>query len=56
MWSNSDVVVQLELVRVGTQPHRVHLIDARVGDPGVENVRGDYAALDQVLEVRFEHL
>ena len=41
--SNSDVVVELELVRVGAQPDRVDLVGALVVDPGVDDVLSEDA-------------
>src|SRR5487761_1480646 len=39
-----DVVVEHELPRVGTQPHRVDLVLSLVGDPGVDEIAGKDAA------------
>jgi hypothetical protein len=54
-----DVVVQLELVRVRAQADRVDLVGALVVDPGLDEVLGEHAALEQVVVVgleRVEHL
>ena len=49
--SGSDVVVQVELVRVRSQPHRVELVEPLVLDPGVDDVLGEDASLQQELVV-----
>src|SRR4029453_10268875 len=49
-----DVVVQVELPRVGAEAAGVSLVLALVGEPGVDHVLGEHAALEQELVVGFE--
>src|ERR1022692_3165714 len=46
-----DVVVELELVRVRAEPDGVDLGGALVGDPRLDQVRGEHAAVEQVLVI-----
>src|SRR6266542_6273702 len=48
------VVVESELVGVRTQPQRVDLVLALEGDPGLDDVRGEHATLEQELVVRLK--
>ena len=50
----SDVEVHLELVRVWAEPDLVDLVRALVVDPGVDQVLGEDATLEQVILVGFE--
>ncbi len=55
----SDVVIELELVGVWAQPDRVDLVGALEVDPGLDQVRGEYVALQQEVVIgleRVEHL
>src|SRR5258708_35184742 len=45
------VVVQLELVRVRPEPDGVNLVAALVVEPGLDQVRGKHAALEQELVI-----
>src|SRR5215207_5189728 len=49
-----DVVVEVELPRVGTEADGVDLVLALVGEPGVDHVLGEHAALEQELVVGLE--
>src|SRR5258708_32205548 len=48
------VVVQLELVRVRPEPDGVNLVTALVVEPGLDQVRGKHAALEQELVIGLE--
>src|SRR5450631_1231252 len=52
----SDVVVHRELVRRRAQPHRVEFVGPLVLDPGLDEVRGEYPALEQVVVVLLERV
>lgn len=47
----SQVVVQRELVGMGTQPDRVDLLLALDLDPAFDQIRGEHAALQQIIVV-----
>lgn len=47
----SAVEVHFELVRVRAQPDRVDLVRLLVADPGLDQVRGEDASIEQVVMV-----
>src|SRR5271167_2657341 len=51
-----DVVIELELVRMGTQTHGVHFLLALVVDVGVQHLLGEDVALEQKLIVASQRI
>jgi hypothetical protein len=52
--TTSDVVVEVELVRVRAQGDLLRLTTALVVDPGVDHVLGEHPALQQKLVVSLQ--
>ena len=52
--SGSTVVRQLELPRVGTEPHRVEVVGPLVGDVVLDQFLGEDAADEQIVVIGFE--
>src|SRR5215212_878567 len=50
----SEVVIEVELVRVRPESHRVELMLSLVLDPRVDHVLGEHAALEEPLVIRLE--
>ncbi len=48
-----DVVVEEELVRMRSQPHRIDLLAPLVADPSLDQVLGKHLSLEQKLMILF---
>jgi hypothetical protein len=51
-----DVVVEGEFVWSGAQPDRVDIVLAFPGEPGVDEVGGEDAAVEKIVVIGFERV
>ena len=50
----SDIMIEVELVRVGPEAYRVYLFRPFVLYPGADDILGEYAAGEQIFVVALE--